>query len=208
MPQEFISIAEKSGLIIPLGNWVLEKTCQQIKVWDDKYQTPLQFSINLSPTQLSNSDFIRKIKAILKKHHIKPSILNLELTETALLENRVNIEKNIIALEKIGLSLALDDFGTGYSSLTRLKNLPISTLKIDKSFVKDIGNENNSAIIIEAIIQLAKNLQKQVIAEGIETESQLKFLIDSGCHYGQGFLFSKPLSASQFESLVYMASSS
>ncbi|STX41725.1 sensory box protein [Legionella donaldsonii] len=208
IPQEFISIAEKLGMMIPLGNWVLENACKQIEIWNHKYQKPLQFSINVSPIQLSHSNFIRKIKSTLRKHHINPNLLNLELTETALLENRVGVEKNIIALEKNGLNLALDDFGTGHSSLTRLKNLPISTLKIDKSFVMNIEHESNSAIIIEIIIQLAKKLQKKVIAEGITTESQLKFLIDHGCHYGQGFLFSEPLSANQFESLVYIASSS
>lgn len=203
MPQEFIKIAENSGLIIPLGQWILENACQQIQVWTEKYQKILKFSINLSPLQLSNANFIKTIEAILRKNNIKEGMLDLELTETALLEHRLSVEKNIIILAKLGIGLSLDDFGTGYSSLRRLKTLPISSLKIDTSFTKDIERNSDSAIIVEAIIQLAQHLQKKVIAEGIETENQLKFLTERGCHFGQGFLLGKPLSAAEFELLAY-----
>lgn len=199
-PSEFIKTAEKSGLMVPIGHWVLKNVSQQIHTWWKKYNKTLQFSVNLSSIELTNNDFISILETYITAQ--QKGSFALELTEKVLLENQQKIEANLRTLTKLGVNLVLDNFGTGYSSFLLLKNLPISSLKIDQSFITDIDLLNDTAIL-KAILRMARELDKSVIAKGIETERQLKFLIEHGCDLGQGHLLSKPLPAKQFEALVF-----
>lgn len=202
-PKIFIPIAEETGLITKIGNWVLRTTCEQAKKWNlDKYKN-FKLSINLSPHQLIQEDFFEMIVDIINYTNISPSLLELELTETTIMSYRTDVFKNIInKLHNLGVSIAIDDFGTGYSSLTRLKHLPIDTLKIDQGFVQDAITDPNSAIIVSCLVALGKNLELKVIAEGIENENQLEFLKSKGCLYGQGYLLSKPITVDKMTMFV------
>ncbi len=195
-PKIFIPIAEETGLIITIGNWVLRSACEQAKRWElDKYKN-FKLAINLSTQQLLQEDFFEMIVDILNYTNLPAQILELELSETSIMSYQTDIFKNLInKLHNFGISIAIDDFGTGYSSLTRLKHLSIDTIKIDQGFVQDVMSDPNSGIIVNCLIALGKNLNLKVIAEGIETENQLKFLKSKGCGYGQGYLFSKPIKA-------------
>ena len=202
-PNEFIPIAEKTSLIIDLGHWVLRKTCEQVMKWANKYQHMLAFSVNISPIQLVNNQFLTSLEKILLDCNYPTKYLELEITESLLMTNNEEISKVLHNISALGIKLSLDDFGKGYSSLNRLKTLPIDTLKIDKEFVCDIHSDKEKVVIIDIIIKLANELGMSIVAEGIETTQQLKYLVAKKCSLGQGFLLSKPLPAEQFAKLAY-----
>lgn len=194
-PLTFIPIAEEIGLISPIGEWVLNEACKQYKIWQDEGLSSFTLAINLSPQQLMQHDIVELIESILKKNDINPKFLELEFTESCLMNEVTSITNKIIALKKLGISLAIDDFGTGYSSLSYLRMFPINKIKIDKSFIHYISPNPDDTSIIIAIIAIAKSLKLRVLAEGVETEEQLNFLRDNHCQEAQGYYFSRPLTA-------------
>jgi len=199
-PDAFIPLAEETGLILPIGNWVLETACRQLATWagQDAFRH-LTVAVNVSSRQLRQGDFVDQVLAILDSTGADPHRLKLELTESHLLSETESTIAKMEALRAKGIGFALDDFGTGYSSLAYLKRLPLEGLKIDRSFVQDILTDGNDAAIARTIIALAQTLGLGVLAEGVETEGQHQFLADIGCHQYQGYLFSRPLSLAQFE---------
>ncbi|NDU86655.1 MAG: EAL domain-containing protein [Ferrovum sp.] len=202
-PSDFIPLAEESGLIFAIGEWVLDEACSQINRWQhDELTQNLILSVNVSAKQFRQSDFADRVETALERHAIRPSQIKLELTESMLLENIESVIATMTRLKKLGVLFSLDDFGTGYSSLQYLKRLPIDELKIDQSFVHDISTDTNSMAIIGAIIAIAHSLNLDVIAEGVETEKQLEQLLKKGCVHYQGFLFSKPVPIGQYEALL------
>ncbi len=202
-PAEFIPLAEETGLILPIGQWVLETACAQLQAWQKASCTRnLMLSVNVSAKQFFQADFVSQVQACIECYAIDPMLLKLELTESVLVEN---IEETIAimnALGEIGVRFSLDDFGTGYSSLQYLKKLPLNQLKIDQSFVRDIVADSGDQAIVRTIIAMATSLNLDVIAEGVETEDQRLFLLDNGCTNYQGYLFSKPIPIEQFEILL------
>ena len=201
-PADFIPVAEESGLIIPLGLWVLNQACSQMRKWLDQGLALHHVSVNVSSKQFRQADFVIQIKQALKKNNLLAKHLFIELTEGIVIDNINDTIEKMQALKKIGVKISIDDFGTGYSSLTYLKQLPLDQLKIDQSFVRDITTDVNDAIIVETIINMAHNLQLDVIAEGVETLQQKNFLIDKGCSVFQGYYFSKPLPADEFKNFL------
>lgn len=204
-PEEFIPVAENSNLIVSIGNWVLRKVCEQASQWSKQYKRQLLFSINVSPMQFENNNFYPNFKKTLEAFNYPPSYLSIEITESLLMKNNDIVSSGLKNIGALGSSISLDDFGMGYSSLSRLQSLPINTLKIDKLFVANIHNVADKVIVIDTIIKLAHELGMNVIAEGIETESQLNYLVSRNCFLGQGFLLNKPLSASSFEKIAYLS---
>ncbi|MGI9236927.1 MAG: putative bifunctional diguanylate cyclase/phosphodiesterase [Woeseiaceae bacterium] len=202
LPSDFIPIAEETSLIIEIGEWVLDKVCEDFRFWQKAVSSPGRVSVNLSLKQLRQLNFINRIKSILRGHELSPTSLELEITETTLMENPSRTIKLLDQLYGLGLHLAIDDFGTGYSSLSALQQFPISTLKIDKSFVRDIANNPDDATIVDTIIQMGRNLNMDVVAEGVEEEEQLAFLQEHGCTYAQGLLFGDPMSADNYLELL------
>lgn len=195
-PDEFIPIAEKSGLIVSLGEWVLRDACRQYRLWGSETQMGnIKLSINVSPFQLIKGRFVEKLMEILQEARISPEVLELEITETDLMTKLKGSDEVLHDLKKKGFMISIDDFGSGYSSLARLKQLPISTLKIDKSFIKKVATDQNDSIIVKSIIELAQALNLMIIAEGAEREEQVQFLEKNGCRFVQGHYFSKPLMA-------------
>lgn len=192
-PKQFISIAEETGLIIPIGEWVLRKVCMQLKEWQDKGLTYLRMSINLSACQFRQRNLVDSISSIIKDTGVNPRMIELEITEGVLIEDEETAVDVLNQLKSIGINISIDDFGTGYSSLSYLKRFPLNTLKIDKSFISDISTDPENAAIAEAIIALGHSLRLKVIAEGVETQEQLSFLSPRGCDEVQGFYFSEPL---------------
>jgi diguanylate cyclase (GGDEF)-like protein len=193
-PSEFIPISEETGLINSLGWWIMREACQQTQLWNQQFSDHLKLSINVnvSPIQLRQADFIQILKQILQETGLPTHCLKIEITESCLLEN-IDSDTNLLKhLKNLGIKLCIDDFGTGYSSLSRLHELPIDTLKIDQSFVKRIGLISDSTVIIETIASLAQSLNMHTVAEGVETQTQLDKLIEIGCNFGQGYIFSKP----------------
>jgi len=205
-PTGFIPLAEETGLIIPLGDWVLEAACGQLAQWAAlSHLSHLTMAVNVSAHQFHQSDFVFKVLKTLERTGANPRRLKLELTESLLVENVDDIICKMTKLKEHGVSFSLDDFGTGYSSLSYLKRLPLNQLKIDKSFVRDVMTDPNEAIIAKTIVGLAKSFGLGVIAEGVETVEQKNFLIDSGCTEFQGYLFSKPLPLEEFEAFANIA---
>jgi diguanylate cyclase (GGDEF)-like protein/PAS domain S-box-containing protein len=194
-PNEFINIAEETGLIIPIGQWVLEEACRQIREWQEQFPQypPLQISVNLSSKQFINSNLIEQIRKVIEDTGIDPYSLKLELTESMVMENFDTAIEMLKQLRMLGIELSIDDFGTGYSSLSYLHRFPISTLKIDRSFVSCMNELNENAEIVRTIVMLARSLKMNVVAEGVETMDQLSQLAMLECEYGQGYFFSKPL---------------
>ncbi len=202
-PLQFIPLAEETGLIVPIGLWVLHTACAQIKDWSEQPATRyLQLAVNVSPRQFRQPDFVEQIQQALAASGIDPTRLKLELTEGLVLDNVSDTIAKMLAIKALGVGFSMDDFGTGYSSLSYLKRLPLDQLKIDKSFVEDISTDPNDVVIIQTIIGMAHNLSLNVIAEGVETETQLELLNHYGCRAYQGFLFSKPVPAKEFEKLL------
>jgi len=202
LPSDFIPIAEDSNLIIDIGEWVLDKVCEDFRLWQRSVSSPGRVSVNLSLKQLRQLNFISRISAIMRGHEISPTSLELEITETTLMENPERTIKMLDQLYGLGLHLAIDDFGTGYSSLSALQQFPISTLKIDKSFVRDIVTNPDDATIVDTIIQMGRNMDMDVVAEGVENEAQLNFLQKLGCTYVQGLLFGDPMSSDNYLELL------
>ena len=199
-PAAFIPLAEETGLILPLGNWVLETACTQLAVWATQpAMAHLTVAVNVSAHQFRQADFVDRVLVVLKNTGANPQQLKLELTESLLVENVQDIIEKMHALKAKGVGFSLDDFGTGYSSLSYLKRLPLYQLKIDQSFVRDVLTDPNDAAIAKTVVSLAQSLGLGVIAEGVETGAQKAFLADSGCHAYQGYLFSKPLPVEGFE---------
>jgi diguanylate cyclase (GGDEF)-like protein/PAS domain S-box-containing protein len=198
LPDRFISIAEDSGLIIPIGNWVLREACRQAKAWLDAGLGARPVAVNISAVQLRHKDFLETVRSILKDTGLEPRWLELELTESVLMQDAKSTGGTLQALKALGVRLAVDDFGTGYSSLSYLTQFPIDTLKIDQSFVHKMLLNSNDASMISTVISMGKNLNQRVIAEGVETEQQLRFLQARRCNEGQGNYFSLPLNAEDF----------
>ena len=202
-PFNFIPLAEETGLILPIGQWVLDTACAQLKTWQQNPLTQdLVLAVNVSAKQFHQEEFVEQVKAALQRHEINPARLKLELTESMLVNNISDIISKMNALSKIGIGFSLDDFGTGYSSLQYLKKLPLNQLKIDQSFVRDIVTDASDRAIVRTIITMAHSLDINVIAEGVETEEQRQYLLDNGCTHYQGYLFSKPVPIDEFEALL------
>jgi len=198
-PAHFIPLAEETGLIVPIGEWVLREACRQQKAWLDAGKRIGRMAVNLSPRQFRQKNFPGKVEAILRDTRLDAEYLELEITESCAMENAGETINQLNQLNQMGLYLAIDDFGTGYSSLAYLQRFPIQKLKIDSSFIHDISDDQNDAAIVRTIIGLARNLQLKVVAEGIETEYQADWLRLHGCDQGQGFLYAKPLTPRQLE---------
>ena len=202
LPADFIPIAEETNLIIEIGEWVLDRVCEDFRYWQRSVTNAGRISVNLSLKQLRQPNFVNRINAILRSYELSPTSLELEITETTLMEDPVRTIKLLDELYSLGLHLAIDDFGTGYSSLSALQQFPISTLKIDKSFVRDVAFSSDDATIISTIIHMGRSLKMDVVAEGVETEEQLNFLQTLDCTYVQGMLFGQPMSADNYLELL------
>jgi EAL domain-containing protein (putative c-di-GMP-specific phosphodiesterase class I) len=203
-PLDFISLAEETGLIVPLGKWVLEEACRQAGAWSRAFPTdpPRLMNVNISARQFQHKDLIGTVLEALRAADMAPGTLKLEITESMLLDNIDATIATMVALGESGVGFSLDDFGTGYSSLQYLKRLPLDQLKIDQSFVRDLATDSSDKAIVTTIIAMAHSLGLDVIAEGVETEEQRRFLLDTGCSHYQGYLFGKPLPIGQFEALL------
>jgi EAL domain-containing protein (putative c-di-GMP-specific phosphodiesterase class I) len=199
-PDKFIPLAEETGLIWPIGAWVFEAACAQLKAWQ-QHETArdLVLAVNVSVKQLQHEDFVQLVKSIVERFQINPYRLKLELTESMLVENVEETIAKIEELRALGIRFSLDDFGTGYSSLQYLKKIPLDQLKIDQSFVRGIETDRHDRDIVRTVIAIAQSMDLDVIAEGVETEGQLHVLMDRGCNSYQGYLFGKPLPIAQFE---------
>lgn len=201
-PDQFISVAEETGLIIEIGEWVLRTACKQQQEWFEKGLSGLRMAVNLSSKQFSPRNLVSKVRSVLDDTGMAPELLKLEITETGLMQDVARAQDALRELAAMGIELAIDDFGTGYSSLSYLKTLPIDTLKVDRSFVNDVAVDADDAAIVSATIGLAHNLGLRVIAEGVETSRQLSFLADQKCDEGQGYYFSSPLASGDMEHLL------
>jgi diguanylate cyclase (GGDEF)-like protein/PAS domain S-box-containing protein len=201
-PADFMAIAEESGLIVPIGRWVLRTACMQARAWQLAGMAPLRHAVNVSAVELRSKGFVDGVAAIVGDTGIPPSLLELELTETFLMQESASSAQVFKSLKDIGVHLALDDFGTGYSSLSYMRRFPIDTLKIDRSFVKDLVLDAADASVVSAVISMGKSMHMQVVAEGVETREQLAFLEEQHCNEAQGFLFSPPVSAQRFASMI------
>jgi diguanylate cyclase (GGDEF)-like protein/PAS domain S-box-containing protein len=201
-PGQFIAVAEECGLIVPIGRWVLREACRQARAWQRAGLPPTSIAINISAVELRDRGFASAVRAALADSGLEPRYLELELTETVLMEDSRSIADMLRELKEIGVLLALDDFGTGYSSLSYLKRFPIDTLKIDQSFVRDLTTDADDAGIVAAVIGMGNSLHMRVVAEGIETREQLEFLQEYNCPQGQGFYFSRPLPAAECGKLL------
>jgi diguanylate cyclase (GGDEF)-like protein len=204
MPGEFISIAEEIGLIVPLGYWVLEEACKQIRVWQQQYQSeqPLTINVNLSARQCAQVDLVDMIATILERTKLDPNHLKLELTESLIVEDSRTTAEMLTKLREIGVQIQIDDFGTGYSSLSILHDLPIDTLKIDRTFIQQLEGTNSGMETVRMILSLAHSLGMKVVAEGVETDYQLSSLQSMSCEYAQGFLFAKPVNNMEADLLL------
>jgi diguanylate cyclase (GGDEF)-like protein/PAS domain S-box-containing protein len=201
-PQQLISIAEESGLIVPLGNWIMEEACRQLGLWREQGLTDLTMAINLSPVQIFQEDFLSRTQSLLKTYRIQPGQVHFELTEGIFLQDDDRVRQTLLALKKQGVGLSLDDFGTGYSSLSYLKRYQVDAIKIDRSFVQDMCSNPSDAAIVSATIQMAHSLGLNTVAEGVETAEQLQFLQGQHCESYQGYFCSMPLGAAEFYALM------
>jgi EAL domain-containing protein (putative c-di-GMP-specific phosphodiesterase class I) len=202
-PLDFIPIAEETGLIIPLGCWVINMACNQLSEWatDSNFEN-ISIAVNVSARQFRHPEFVQQVLDALSNHCVSANLLKLELTESLLLENVEETISKMTELKKHGVCFSLDDFGTGYSSLYYLKRLPLDQLKIDRSFVNDVLTDVNDNVIVKTIIALGKSLGLEVIAEGVETSEQRDFLLSHDCNAHQGYFFSKPLPSSLFTDFI------
>lgn len=201
-PGKFIPLAEESGLIAPIGEWILNAVCKQNKAWQDAGYQPMRVAVNLSPRQFQHHNLIRTVTRVLEETGLSPEWLEIEITENVLLHNTEEILATLQTLKEMGIHISIDDFGTGFSSLNYLKRFPIDSLKIDQSFVRDITVPSANKEIISAVIRLGHSLQLNVIAEGVENEEELDFLRNEECDQIQGYLFSRPLPVEEFEALM------
>ena len=202
-PAQFIPLSEESVLILEIGEWVLNAACRQLAIWSGSELTRhLTLAVNVSGQQFKQRDFVEKVAGILQLYQADASCLKLELTESVVLNDVTDVISKMQALKGLRVRLSMDDFGTGYSSLSYLKQLPLDQIKIDQSFVRDMTSDQNDAVMVQTIIDMAKNFGLNVIAEGVETEAQKLLLEQLGCLNYQGYLFSKPLPIEQFELLL------
>ena len=201
-PAVFIPIAEKSGTIVPIGTWVIEESLHAYAEWKRKYHYPLVMSLNVSAIQYKQPDFIEQMLHLMEKYDVAPSEVELEITESVLIDDFTEVTEKLAVLRDIGIKISLDDFGTGYSSLSYLKGLPIDTLKIDKSFIDTVVTDENTRIITESIIYMVKKLGYETIAEGVETEEQYRYLNEIDCDNIQGYLLGKPMPSEKIEGLL------
>lgn len=202
-PKEFVPIAEKNNQIIKIGRWVLQHACEQIKHWSTHPKlNRIQLSVNISAKQFLYINFIKELREILHHTGISPDLLKLELTETAVIDNIEDVISKMQILKKMGIQVSLDDFGIGHSSLVYLKKLPVTQIKVDQSFVHDVLTDSNDAAIIKMVLAVGKTINCDIVAEGVEQPEQFELLKSFGCHYFQGYYFSKPLTATNFEKLV------
>ena len=199
-PDKFIPLAEETGLILPIGRWVLETACAQLKAWQvGRSAGHLTLAVNVSARQFHQADFVAQVQTALQHYAIDPRLLKLELTESLLQENIEETIATMSALNEVGVQFSLDDFGTGYSSLQYLKRLPLNQIKIDRSFVRDIATDSSDIAVIRATIAMARSLGLNIIAEGVETKEQRQVLLENGCTHFQGYLFGRPAPIEQFE---------
>ena len=201
-PQQFVSIAEDSGLIVPIGQWMLREACRQAQAWQNAGLRPTPIAVNISAVEFRRENFLADIHDILRDTGLAPRYLEIELTESVLVQDVESTMVVLHALKALGVQLAIDDFGTGYSSLSYLRQFPIDTLKIDQSFVRDIAAGNGDATIVSAVIGMGNSLKLRVSAEGVETREQLAFLQAEHCEEGQGFYFSPAVDAEAFAALL------
>jgi diguanylate cyclase (GGDEF)-like protein len=201
-PDEFIPVAEETGLIFPIGEWVLRTACAQMKSWHKAGHNELNVAVNLSARQFQQRDLIATIERILEETGLPASSLDIEITESTAMHNADLSLSIMTRLKQMGVRISIDDFGTGYSSLSYLKRFPIDTVKIDQNFVRDLAQGTNDGAIISAVISMARALKLRVVAEGVETEDQLAFLRRQHCETIQGFLYSRPLPAEEFEAVL------
>jgi diguanylate cyclase (GGDEF)-like protein len=194
-PADFIPLAELTGDIIPIGQWMLEEAAAQIAVWRDQLDPKLGITVNVSPLQLQQRGFADRVAAILQRHGLPGEALGIEITESGLMETAAIEQSNLMRLKEIGVYIVLDDFGTGYSALSYLRHFPIDTIKIDRSFVEAFGEDRASTSLVQAMLTMSRGMEMEVVAEGIETEEQAKLLRLLGCPYGQGYLFGRPARA-------------
>ncbi|MEO8117982.1 MAG: EAL domain-containing protein [Rhodoferax sp.] len=199
---DFISIAEESGLILPLGEWLLREACHQLKQWQDAGHPQLRIAVNLSARQFYQPHFHDMVVTILEETGLAATSLELEITESLLLQHSDDVVDILNRLSRMGIQLTVDDFGTGYSSLAYLQRFPVHALKIDQSFVRKIGHDRNATALVTAIIAMANSLELNVLAEGVETEQQADFLLSHGCQIAQGFYYSEAIPADSFIRLL------
>ncbi|MBI5039671.1 MAG: EAL domain-containing protein, partial [Gammaproteobacteria bacterium] len=201
-PLEFISILEETGLIVPVGRWVLEIACAQLAIWRQRGQRNFTMAVNVASRQFHEPGLAELVTELLQRHSLEPQHLELEITEGTLMQHVPSTADTLAALAQLGVRIALDDFGTGYSSLSYLRRFPIDTLKIDRAFIRDIPGDADDTAITRAIIALAQSLHLRIVAEGVETEEQRRFLNGFGCESMQGYLFGKPVPAEEFDRLL------
>ncbi len=201
-PAVFIPIAEKNGAIIPIGNWVIEESIKNYTEWKRKYGYPLIMSINISAIQYKRKDFVERLMGIIKKYDVKPDEIELEITESVLIDDFAEVKEKLLTLRDYGIRISLDDFGTGFSSLSYLNGLPIDTLKIDKSFVDKVGSDASTRIITESIVSMVNKLGYETVAEGVETKEQMDYMKNIGCDMIQGYFLGKPVPAEDIEKLL------
>jgi diguanylate cyclase (GGDEF)-like protein/PAS domain S-box-containing protein len=204
-PGQFVPIAEECGLILPIGRWVLLEACRQARLWNDAGLGVVPVAVNVSASEFADKDFISGVRAVLIATSVEPANLELELTESVLMQDAESTVRTLSALKAMGVQLAIDDFGTGYSSFTYLRRFPVDALKLHQSFVQEITADPGDATIVSAMINIGKSLNQRVIAEGVETRAQLNFLQHHGCNEGQGYYFSRPVVAEQAEKLIEAA---
>jgi predicted signal transduction protein with EAL and GGDEF domain len=201
-PGQFVPIAEECGLILPIGRWVLLEACRQARAWNDTGLGVVPVAVNVSACEFADKDFISGVRAVLIATGVEPANLELELTESVLMQDAESTVRTLAALKTMGVQLAIDDFGTGYSSFTYLRRFPVDALKLHQSFVQEITADPGDATIVSAMINIGKSLKQRVIAEGVETRAQFNFLQHHGCNEGQGYYFSRPVGAVQAEKLI------
>jgi EAL domain-containing protein (putative c-di-GMP-specific phosphodiesterase class I) len=201
-PGQFVPIAEECGLILHIGRWVLLEACRQARAWNDAGLGIVPVAVNVSASEFADKDFISGVRAVLIATGLEPANLELELTESVLMQDAESTVRTLGALKAMGVRLAIDDFGTGYSSFTYLRRFPVDALKLDQSFVQEITADPGDATIVSAMINIGKSLKQRVIAEGVETRAQFNFLQHHGCNEGQGYYFSRPVGAVQAEQLI------
>jgi diguanylate cyclase (GGDEF)-like protein len=201
-PAEFVAVAERCGMIVDVGRWVLHESCRHGAAWLRTNQPPLTVSVNVSPAQFRMDDVPRLVTEVLAATRLPPSLLELEITETGIMQDMPGAVQTLHALRQLGVGIAIDDFGTGYSSLSYLRRLSVDRLKIDRSFVQEVTSNEEAATVVRAIVQLAHNLHLKVVAEGVETQAHDDFLRNIGCAYAQGFFYSEPLNAAEIAGLM------
>jgi EAL domain-containing protein (putative c-di-GMP-specific phosphodiesterase class I) len=196
-PNEFIPVAETTGLILPIGEWVLRTACAQLKAWQQEGSPELRMAVNVSAVQFTHPEFPAQVARVLEETGVDPTCLELEVTESVIMEDESGAAGTLAKLKQLGVSLSIDDFGTGYSNLARLREFPVDRLKVDRSFVRQISTRSNDRTITDAILAMARKLQIDVVAEGVEDFSQLLHLQEQQCDFAQGFLLSRPMPSNE-----------